>query len=342
MRVLVTGASGFVMSNVVRTLLTEDGEARAVVVDLGSRDGLVEEFFAPFERRVDRVSGDIRDPAVLDRAFSCGAITHVVHGATVTHVDSWEREDPARFIDVNVMGTVAVLDRARRLEGLERLVYVSSGAVYGEPGPASPAGPQPESGPFDPPELYAVSKLAAEQIARRYRELFDIDVVRVRFADVFGPMERPTGSRATMSPPYRMLRAHLERRPLRVTPRTLEAGGDFLSAEDVALGVAALLRAPECSHEVYNIASGRLRSMAEVLDTFRSLAPEFEHIVASESEADVSMNPDHRLARWNAYAIDRICNDSGWRPRPLAEQLASYLSWVEADPERRCPRLERV
>ena len=342
MRVLVTGGAGFVMSNVVRTLLEGDDDARAVVLDLGPRDAVATEFFAPFEHRLDWVTGDIRDAAALDRAFSFGAITHIVHGATLTHYPAWERENPARFLDVNVMGTAALLDRARRCADLRRFIYVSSGAVYGEPGPTSPAGPQPETGPFDLPEFYAISKFAAEQISRRYRELFGIDLVRVRFSGVFGPMERPTGGRVLMSAAYWMMRAHLERRPLGVTRRTLAAGGDFLSAEDVAGGVAALLNAPRCAHEVYNIALGSFVSMPEVFEAFASVAPGFEHTVVDEAEADVTMDPENRLARWNAYAIDRICSDSNWRPRPLAEQLAGYLSWVEANPELRCPPLDRA
>ena len=340
MRVLVTGGAGFVMSNVVRALLSESADARAVVLDLGGRDEAVAEFLAPFAHRIDWVGGDIRDESVVERAFSFGEITHVVHGATLTHFEGWEREDPGRFMDVNVMGTIRLLERARRAAGLERFVYVSSGAVYGEPVAESPSGPQPESGPFDLPEMYAISKFAAEMVARRYGELFDLDVVRVRFSGVFGPMERRTRARWLMSAPYHMVRAHLEGRPLRVARGTLDAGGDFLSSEEVGEGVAALLRAPRCAHRAYNIAAGRFQTMEEVFDTFRSVAAGFDLEVADESRAEVAMNPDNRLARWNAYAIDRMRDDFGWRPRPLAEQLARYLGWVEEDPQRRCPRLD--
>ena len=340
MRVLVTGGAGFVMSNVVRALLSKDAEARAVVLDLGGRDEAAEEFLAPFAQRVDWVGGDIRDESVVERAFSSGTITHVVHGATLTHFEVWEREDPGRFMDVNVMGTTRLLDRARRAAGLERFVYVSSGAVYGEPVAGTPSEPQPETGPFDLPEMYAISKFSAEMVARRYGELFDLDVVRVRFSGVFGPMERRTGARCLMSAPYHMVRAYLERRPLRVTRGTVEAGGDFLSSEEVGEGVAALLRAPRCAHRAYNIAAGEFQTMTEVFEAFRSAAPEFEIDVVDEDRAEVAMNPDNRLARWNAYAIDRMREDSGWGPRPLAEQMARYLDWVEEDPQRRCPRFD--
>ena len=177
-------------------------------------------------------------------------------------------------------------------------------------------------------------------VARRYGELFGLDVVRVRFSGVFGPMERRTPARCLMSAPYHMVRAHLERRPLRVTRGTLAAGGDFLSSEEVGEGVAALLRAPRCAYRAYNIAAGRFQTMEEVFGAFRSVAPGFELEVADESRAEVAMNPEDRLARWNAYAIERMRDDVGWRPRPLPEQFGRYLGWVEEDPERRCPRLD--
>ena len=80
--------------------------------------------------------------------------------------------------------------------------------------------------------------------------------------------------------------------------------------------------------------------MTEVFEAFRSVAPEFDIEVVDEDRAEVAMNPDDRLARWNAYAIDRMRGDFGWSPRPLAEQMARYLAWVEEDPQRRCPRLD--
>ena len=147
MRVLVTGGGGFVMSNVVRALLSRDDEARAVVLDLGGRDEAAAEFLAPFTHRIDWVGGDIREESVVERAFSFGEITHVVHGATLTHFGDWEREDPGRFMDVNVMGTIRLLERARRAAGLQRFVYVSSGAVYGEPVPGLPRGRSPSPAP---------------------------------------------------------------------------------------------------------------------------------------------------------------------------------------------------
>ena len=325
MRVLVTGGAGFVMSNVVRTLLEGDDDARAVVLDLGPSDAVATEFFAPFEHRLDWVTGDIRDAAALDRAFSFGAITHIVHGATLTHYPALGAREPRpvsrreRDGYRRVAGSGAPLRRSAAIHLCEQRCGVRR-ARSDQSGRASA-----RDRPLRPPRVSTRYRMfAAEQVSHRYRELFGIDLVRVRFSGVFGPMERPTGGRVLMSAAYWMMRAHLERRPLGVTRRTLAAGGDFLSAEDVAGGVAALLNAPRCAHEVYNIALGSFVSMPEVFEAFASIAPGFEHAVVDEAEADVIMEPENRLARWNAYAIDRICNDSKLAP-PASCRAARWL-----------------
>lgn len=337
MNILVTGGTGFVMSNTVKQVLESNPEATAVLLDLGPMDGPATGFLDSVRDRVTAVRGDVRDRDVLVRVSREHAVTHVIHAATVTHFPQWEREKPAGYIDVNVMGTVNVLEWARGLDGLRQFLYVSSGGVYGDPAPDSPEGPQPETGPFNPPELYAIAKLTSEQVVRRYGELFEIDTVAVRLSGVFGPMERCTPGRIKMSMPYHMMRALIEDRPFRVTAPTLAAGGDFLSAEDVARALSRMLHASGSRYDTYNIAYGTFTRVADLLDAFRNAAPAFHWEIVEAPQADVAMNPDHRRARWNAYAINRVSTEFGWRPRPLAEQLRSYHEWVMADPDARCP-----
>jgi nucleoside-diphosphate-sugar epimerase len=335
MSVLVTGGTGFVASNIARRLLTSDPEQHVVVLDLAPPDRLVAEFFEDVADRVEFIAADVTDPVSL--AGLPDSVTRVVHAATVTHHVPWELDRPRLFVDVNVGGTINVFQWARGLPRFESFLYVSSGAVYGLPLPESPTDPQPEDGPFNPPELYAVTKFAAERIALRLGELNDVDTRSVRFSGVFGPMERPTGARVSMSFPYAIARALVERRPLRLTERTLDAGGDFLSAEDIGRAVAALAVKPEGAHRSYNVAYGRFTGVRELLAAVEAVAPEFRYEAVETGTAEVDMDPEQRLARWNAYAVDRITSEVGWRPRPLEEQLDSYFRWVAADPEARCP-----
>lgn len=334
---LVTGGTGFIMSLFVRRLLESDPQARAVIVDLGPLAGLAAGALAPVGDRVTMVQGDVRERALFESISPESPVTHIVHAAALTHLPAWERDAPARYVDVNVMGTVNVLEWARGLPGLRQCIYVSTGGVYGRPGPGTPQDLQPETGPFDPPELYAVTKRAAELVSRRYARLFGWAGASVRFSTVFGPMERPTPGRATMSLPYHMMRAALEDRPLRVTEPTLRAAADYLSSEDVAQAMVPMLRAARFAHDAYNIAFGELVTTEALFALFRQVVPAFRYAVVAEDDAEFVMDPAQRLARFNAYAIERMASEFGWAPRPLGEQLERYVRWVMADAERRCP-----
>jgi nucleoside-diphosphate-sugar epimerase len=339
MSVLVTGGTGFALSNFVRHLLDTEPDTTIVVLDIAPFEGVVTQFLDIENERLVPVQGDVRDRAVLEGIASEHHITHIVHAATLTHLPEWERHRPARYVDVNVMGTVNMLEWARTVDSLKRFVYVSSGGVYGSPTKWSPEDVQPETGPFDPPELYAVTKYTAELIVRRYGQIFELDTGRVRFADVFGPMERPTPGRAKMSAPFHMVRSVIEDRALQVSPGTLQAGGDFLSAEDIASALKQVLLADSLRHDAYNIAFGSYTMAPELFNTFETVAPGFKYEESEAAHADVTMDPTKRLARWNAYSIERITSEFEWRPRPLSEQLASYYEWVMEDPQVRCPEL---
>lgn len=336
---LVTGGAGFVGTNVVRHLLERDDVHHVIVFDRVIADQ-ARDYLAPHGDRVQLHVGDITDLAAFDAVPDYEAVTHIVHGAMVAHVPAWELADPTQFVNVNVLGTINTLEWARRLPALRRFLYVSSGGVYGEAIESSPEGPQAEDGPFNPPELYAISKYASELLSRRYGALFGLDIRIARLSWVFGPMERVTSGRALMSPPYAIARALVEDRPVTVTRRTLAAVGDFLSAEDVAVGVATLLHAENPRHTAYNIALGTLTRFDALLEASALAQPAARFVVTdNDHPADLDHDPSLRRARWNAYDIGRMRREFDWEPRPLAEQLRTYLDWVLGDPIHRCPSL---
>jgi nucleoside-diphosphate-sugar epimerase len=326
-KVVITGGTGFVLSNVARLVHERRPAAEIVLVDLAPPDPLTEAFLAGFDGRLRLVRGDVRDAAFLRSLSDGGPPTHVVHGAAITHSAEAERADPLRFIEVNFSGTVAVLEWLRTLPALRRFVFVSTGGVYGTASGLSPRAIQPEAGPFDPPELYAATKYAAELMVRRYAALFGLSAVRVRPSDVFGRMERPTGARIGMSLPWRMAAAWREGRPLLVSERSLAGGGDYVSTDDVAEAFLLLLFAETLPHDVFNIAAGEWRTVAEIMAAFASVAPGFAHVVVPREEAEIDFDPANRLARYNAYDVSRLAA-LGWRPRSLGEGLADYLAWL--------------
>ncbi len=305
-------------------------------MDISGPDRAAREWFDDVAPRIEFAQADLRDRDALSRVSSPETITHVVHAAMIAHVPEWELSDPRRYLDVNIGGTVNALEWVRALPALVRVVYVSTGGVYGDPTAATPTGPQLEDGPFNPPELYPISKLASEAIARRYAELFGLDLRITRLSGVFGPMERRTVGRTIMSAGHAIASAVSADRPLRVSRRSLAAGGDFLSAEDIADGVVRLLEMPAAAlhHDTYNLAFGTFTDLRDLLEAARSAAPGLTIEIVEPESADIDMNPGDRLARWNAYAIARARCDLGWAPRPLAEQLASYLHWVDRHRDR--------
>ena len=162
MTLLVTGATGFVMSVLARHWLESDPAARVVVLDASPLDAAAERYFAPVTKRLSVVVADITQPDGWHAALAKHEVTHIVHGATVTPLSRGtvaeakrepEAEDPARILDVNVMGTVAVLEWARTLANLQRFIYVSSGAVYKQHGPDRPGEPLLEDGYVMPRRL---------------------------------------------------------------------------------------------------------------------------------------------------------------------------------------------
>ncbi len=333
--VLVTGGTGFVLAAATRCLLERDPAARVTSIDRVAPSPLVLDHLADVRDRVRFVQADV---AEADALPALDDVTHVVHGAAVTLGAALEPAHPRAFVDVNIGGTLHVLEWVRR-QRPARLLHVSSGAVYGAASRFSSEGPQDEDGPLDAPELYAISKLAAEQLVRRYgEELYDLDACAIRPSGVFGPMERPTPSRGGMSLPYRAVRAALEGRPLRVSPRTLDGALDLVSSEDVAEAIRALLGAERLAHPAYNVAAGVLTPVRDVLGLLREHLPGVAWIVDADAH-EVDVDPQARRARMNAYAIERIRRDAGWAPRPIGERLGAYVRWVLEAPEERCPAL---
>ncbi len=329
MTLLVTGGCGLVGAHVVRRYLDDDPSRRATVVDLSEPDAVSRAWFAGVADRLVFVRADVTEPDLLDGLPDVASITHVVHAATLTGFATWERERPRRYVDVNVGGTVNVLELARTLPKLRRVVYVSSGSVYGPPLPGSTDLPQPEEGPLNPRELYAISKEVGERIGRRYAELFGLDLRTARLSGIFGPLERPTPGRIGMSMLHVLATALFEGRVVRVTERSLGAGGDFLSAEDAAVGLVALTLRGALRHDVYNLAHGRFTLVSDVIDAVAAAG--LAVLVVGDSEtADIDLDPANRRARWNAYDITRARQDLGFAPRSLDEQIRSYLRWVTA------------
>ena len=336
MTLLVTGATGFVMSVLARHWLESEPHARLVVLDAAPLDAAAERYFAPFAARLAVVVADVTKPDSWRAALARHAITHIVHGATITPISRGtasaarrepEAENPARIIDVNVMGTVAMLDWARTLPHFKRFIYVSSGAVYKHHGPDRPGEPLPEDGYVMPRRLYGISKLASELITERYGDLFGLSTASVRPSSVYGPMDRVTASRNMHHVPHRIARLALEGAG-RVRVNTLDAVGDYVHAEDVARAIVSLLHAPRLRYGSYNVACGATASVGDMVGWVAEKVPGFHAQIVPPEQADIVPDPALRDGMWGAYDVSRLTGETGWTPRPMREALHAYMDWL--------------
>src|SRR3569832_217150 len=336
MTLLVPGGTGFVMSVLARQWLESQPTARAVILDASPMDEAAKRYFAPGAGRLTTSVADITKPDTWHNALAQHNITHVVHGATITPISRGtareakrepEAENSARIVEVNLMGTVALLDWARSVPALRRFIYVSSGAVYKHHGPDRPGEPLPEDGYVMPRTLYGVSKLASELVTERYGELFGMSTTSVRLASVYGTKDRPTASRTFRHGPINVAHMAVEGvKRLRVN--TLDAVGDYIHAEDVATAIISLLRLPAVRYSTYNIAVGHTTRLGDLIGWAAEKFPEFQAEITRVDDADIVQDPTRVDGMWGAYDISRLVAETGWRPRPVKEAFQAYMDWI--------------
>lgn len=196
MTFLITGGSGFIGTWVLRELLARD--ERCVVYDLSPRPDRWQRILGPAADKVILENGDLIDRTRLAEVWERHAVSHVIHLAALL-TPACQR-DPWLGCQVNVMGSVAVWEEARRHgEQLRGMSYASSLAVFGpEPDSVLAAGPQPVASEeavgavLQPPTFYGAFKLAVEGIANQYWRHFRLPTVGIRPHVVYGP-ERDQG-----------------------------------------------------------------------------------------------------------------------------------------------------
>ena len=315
MTTLVTGGTGFVGSNIVRSL-AQRGHS-VICLDLVAADAMVRGYLESWMSRVTFVQGDILDEEDVERAASSG-IDKIVHAAVFTGIlPEVERVRSRSIVDINLMGTTNLLELARRLS-VDRFIYVSSGSVYGDaPGLDEVLH---EDTPPNPRSLYAIGKYTSELLTRRYGELHGFQTASVRLGGPYGPMERVTGHRANQSLLKEWTGNVVRGEPIEVGDRG--AGRSFTYVDDIAQGICAVLDAPTLSYDVYNNSSAEWTTIAEVVAVLQELRPDLR--TTDVAEKDLS-------GRASRMDVTRMEDDVGFVARfDLATGLRDYLAWRDA------------
>jgi dTDP-glucose 4,6-dehydratase len=309
MRVLVTGAAGFIGSNFVRHRLENRPNDHVVAYDLltyaGNRESLTD-----LEERIVFVHGDIADPELVEQTLRDERIEVVVNFAAESH-NSLAVVDPGRFFRTNVLGTQTLLEAARR-SGIERFHHVSTCEVYGDL-PLDSEESFDEESPYRPRTPYNASKAAADHAVRAYSETYELPVSITNCSNNYGPFQFPE----KVIPLFTA--NALDDRPLPLYAST-ENRREWLHVLDHCRAIDLVLERGAVG-ETYNVGSGIEKSIEEIADGVLELTGK-----PASLKTIVPDRPGHD----RRYLLDsaKIREQLGWRDEVAWEQgLAETVQW---------------
>ena len=323
MKTLITGGGGFVGLNIAEALLRA-GEEVIVLGDQAPPSLAIAEL-GRLPGKLHLVRADVSDREAIDAAFSQSRPHRVLHAATITAGADRELREFDRIIDVNIKGTANVM-RAALESAVEKVIYVSSGSVYGEALLGRDRLAEGESAPV-PDTLYAITKFAGERICMRLRAQSGLNVTCVRLGSVFGPWEFDTGVRDTLSLPLQILRMAMRGEEVRIARD--EPRRDWVYSRDVAAGVVGIMQAPAVPHALYNLSSGFAWAgvSAAWCECLRAEFPRLQfRTIADGESANVAFlgNADRAI-----MSIDRLTADAGFQAAfDQQRAFADYLAWI--------------
>jgi UDP-glucuronate 4-epimerase len=314
MRYLVTGGAGFVGSHLADALLARGDEV--ICIDNFN------DYYSPARKRRNvakslehpgytLIEADIRDDAAIDSAFAAHRPDKVAHIAAMGSIPYSVRH-PKLYEEVNIRGTLNILDAARR-HTARGLVLASTSSVYGR----TEKIPFVETDSTDRPLApYPASKKATEVLAAAYTTSYGLPCICVRFFNVYGPRGRPDMT------PYMFTDAIVRDQPI-----TLYDGGhprrDWTYVDDIVAGVVAALDA-DCGYEIFNLGRGQPVVMRDFVTIIERLVGRPAQIVDAPlpaNEAPVT------------YAdIGKAQRQLGYQPRVAIEEgLARFWQWYQEE-----------
>lgn len=256
-KVLVTGGAGFIGSHLVDRLVREGYPVR-IIDNLSS--GKLENIQHHIDtNKVEFIQGDIRDAELVNK--SVDAVGFVVHLAAIISVP-FSVENPDLTFDVNIQGTHNLLVAATE-KGVEKFVFISSCAVYGDP-EANPVTENMKTNPISP---YAESKLIAERYCLSYNQSNQLKTVVLRFFNVYGPRQSMNAYSGVIT---LFINKVNQKEPLIVYGDGSQTR-DFVNVRDIVDAILAAMRNEKAEGEVFNIGSGKPTSINELAKTVLEL-----------------------------------------------------------------------
>ncbi len=315
MRYLVTGGAGFIGSNIVTELLKRGEQVRVLDnFSSGHMSNLTEAL-----PNIELIEGDIRDFWTVSEAVE--GCDYVLHQAALPSVPR-SVKNPLTSNDVNINGTLNVLECARRFE-IKKVVLASSSSIYGD----SEVLPKEESMTPSPMSPYAITKLTGEYYLRVFWELYRLPTVSLRYFNIFGPRQDPNSDYSAVIP--RFITALAEGKPPTVYGDG-EQSRDFTHiSHAVASNIAAATK-PEIVGKAYNVACGGQYTLNCLLDKLRAIMNTNQEATYEEArQGDIL----------HSYGSgDLLESEFGFAPPVSFEEgLRSTVSWFTAKKLNRTP-----
>lgn len=250
-KILITGGAGFIGSNLVEALVMDGEDVRVLDnFSTGKRENI-----AHLLGQIELIEGDIRDLDLVRKA--CKGIEYILHQAALPSI-ARSIEDPATTNGVNTEGTLNLLLAAREMR-VKRLIYASSSSIYGD----SPVLPKKEEMSPNPLSPYAVSKLCGEYYCRVFNRVYGLEVVILRYFNVFGPRQDPSSPYSAAIP--RFINRMLDGSPPEIYGDGLQ-GRDFTYVDNIVQANLLAIRRDGASGQVFNIGCGKETNLLELVD----------------------------------------------------------------------------
>jgi len=310
MKILITGGAGFIGSNLVRLLISEDSDHEVVNVDKLTYAGNLENLTGlESEARYQFVLADIADAAKMKEVFEEYTPDVVMHLAAESHVDR-SIEDASPFIITNVQGTQVLLDLSLKF-GIKRFVHVSTDEVYGTLSEEEPA--FTEGHKIDPSSPYSASKAASDLLALAWHRTHGLPVVITRCSNNYGPYQFPE-----KLVPLMIRNAMTDvQLPVYGDGRNIR---DWIHVEDHCRALVAVME-KGVPGEAYNIGGeAEVRNIEVVHEILRILG---------KPESLIRYVKDRPGHDWRyAMNIEKIEKELGWSPSvTFAQGLEETVNW---------------
>lgn len=312
MPILVTGATGFAGGHLLE-LLRQRGETALVAV---SRHAQWPAALAHLADGVTLLACDVADRAAIESILRTVRPEQIYHLAGYAHAGQSFHEPDAAWAG-NLTATRALYEAVARWGGKPRVLFVGSGLVYGDPEAAEQV--YDETAPLRPVSPYAASKAAADLASYQCTRAPGLDIVRARPFNHFGPRQSPQYAVAHFA--QQIAAAEAGRAPPILETGNLSPQRDLTDVRDVVAAYVLLMERGETG-EAYNIATGVVHAMQEIVDRLVALARVRLEV---RQRADLVRARDTSAVRGDYSKLHRA---TGWQPRiPLEQSLADTLDY---------------